>query len=91
MTSRSNAEFWLQERYFGPAATCLACAAAAATSFPALQASFELHSEPAMSDIELDDLSQRPRAAEGTDELQKLGARRDAESVFYWAYTAAGV
>ncbi|KZT70154.1 hypothetical protein DAEQUDRAFT_764899 [Daedalea quercina L-15889] len=44
-----------------------------------------------MSDIELDDVSKRARTTGSTDEPQAPDAQRDAESVFYWAYTAAGV
>ncbi|TFY57670.1 hypothetical protein EVJ58_g6889 [Rhodofomes roseus] len=50
-----------------------------------------------MSSIELEDLSKRNRAArdsdkpQDSDSAQDLGTTRDAESVVYWAYTAAGV
>lgn len=47
-----------------------------------------------MNDIELEDLSKRNRATatDGSpDEFQELGTLRDAESIVYWAYTAAGV
>ena len=47
-----------------------------------------------MNDIELEDLSKRSRASAtdgDLDELKELGALRDAESIVYWAYTAAGM
>lgn len=47
-----------------------------------------------MSDIELKDLSKRSHAPATDDdaaEFQALGTLRDAESVVYWAYTAAAV
>ena len=47
-----------------------------------------------MNSIELEDLSKRNAIADTErkpDGLQELSALRDAESVAYWAYTAAGV
>ena len=47
-----------------------------------------------MDDVELEDLSKGSHAATTNrdhDEFQDLGALRDAESIVYWAYTAAGV